>query len=327
MNHILLIGAGFSHNWGGRLTADIFRDLLGSAAASDPYCKQLLWQHRAESFEKALGILQRQGGPSLDTMERGIREVFDNMDREFTRTGFTLEFREGANADPEDNIKAFLARFDAIFSLNQDLLLESGYFLQADPPQAFNQRWHGYSLPGMTPRVSPAPLLPYARWLGEYCPDPTAQGVAPPPGHQPLYKLHGSTNWADSQAGRRLLVMGGEKTDTINGSATLKAYLREFERRLNEPNTRLMVIGYGFNDDHITSAIERAAAAGNLGVFVIDPWGEDAPDRWKHRTGAIKVAGPQNAIQAALIGASKLGLNQTFGGNTIERNAVLKFFK
>jgi hypothetical protein len=56
-------------------------------------------------------------------------------------------------ADQADSVKAFLARFDAIFSLNQDLLLENGYCAQAEPPQAFGSRWTGYAVPGMRPRV------------------------------------------------------------------------------------------------------------------------------------------------------------------------------
>jgi hypothetical protein len=325
MSHILLVGAGFSHNWGGMLAADLFDDLLG-APELDTHCKDLLWQHRQGGFEGALAVLQGEGGPSLEHMEKALRGVFSRMNSAFVAQGFTLEFKQGAEADRDDSVKRFLARFDAIFSLNQDLLLESGYCAQADPPQAFNPRWSGYALPGMTPRLQPPAFSLLPRWCGEFCPDPRNVVDLPNPHTQPIYKLHGSSNWVDQSNGR-LIIMGGDKTRAINGSAVLKSYAREFERRLNQPNTRLMMIGYGFGDGHITGAIERAAAAGHLKVFIIDPWGSEAPDPMRGRQNVIRIAPPVNAIQANLIGASKLGLAHIFGGNVIERGRVLRFFE
>lgn len=323
MSHLLLIGAGFSHNWGGMLAADFFDDLLG-APELDANCKALLWGCKRDGFEKALGLLQAQGGPSLERMEKAVSDVFRRMNSAFLATGFTLEFRQGADADRDDSVKRFLARFDAIFSLNQDLLLESGYCAQAEPPQAFGSRWSGYALPGMIPRA-PNPMLPVARWCGGFCPDPSGSISVPNAHTQPIYKLHGSSNWVD-EANGRLIIMGGEKTAAIRGSAVLTAYAQEFERRLNEPGTRLMIIGYGFGDGHITTAIERAAAAGGLETYIIDPWGSDAPDGMRGMQNVIRPAPPVNAIQGSLIGASRSGLRIIFGGNLIERGRVLRFF-
>jgi hypothetical protein len=41
--------------------------------------------------------------------------------------------------------------------------------------------------------------------------------------------------------------------------------------------SRLMVIGYGFNDSHINNALLEAAPKG-LKMFIIDPLGVDAAD-------------------------------------------------
>jgi hypothetical protein len=41
---------------------------------------------------------------------------------------------------------------------------------------------------------------------------------------------------------------------------------------LSRPDSRLLVIGYGFRDDHVTAAIDKAATQG-LKMFVIDPLG------------------------------------------------------
>ena len=324
MSQYLLIGAGFSHNWGGLLAADFINDLLG-APELDQRCRDLLWAHKGEGFEKALSVLQREGGPSLGRMETALSAVFRGMNSAFVAPGFTLEFRQGAQAEQDDSVKRFLARFDAIFTLNQDLLLESGYCAQAEPPQAFSHRWSGYAFPGMILKVQPPPMSLIPRWCGGFCPEPGG-AVQPRDGHtQPIYKLHGSSNWVDETAGR-LIIMGGDKVEAINGSKVLRSYAEEFRRRLMEPDARLMIIGYGFGDGHINMAIREAAEAG-LKIYIVDPWGIEAPDPDRGKENVIRTPPPVNAIQRALIGASSVGLGTIFGGNLVQRGRVLRFFE
>ncbi len=331
MSHILLTGAGFSYNWGGWLASEAFEYLLG-APELDDYCRDLLWAHKdTGGFEKSLSVLQTgnpnpaEGSP-LRQLEAAIRAMFGAMNRGFFRTGFELEFTRppetGANSVAE-----FLARFDAIFTLNQDLLLEIGYCQRAGPiPQALNPRWTGLEFPGMQTRVQPTPLSPAGAWVGSRCPTPGVQSVAPANAStQPIYKLHGSSNWVD-ETGNHLLVMGGDKPSSIKGSKVLSLYMQEFERRLREPDAHVMIIGYGFRDDHINTALRTAAEARSLKAFIIDPAGADAPDLYRDRTTRIKPAGPEHPIQRALIGASRRPLSRIFGGDAIERDKVLRFF-
>lgn len=322
MNFLLLIGAGFSRNWGGWLASEAFEYLLG-AKGIDDFGRQLLWGHKSAGFEKALSVLQASNSPSLKGMEAAIRQMFEDMNRGFFANRQTFEFSN----DRSNSVSQFLARFDAIFSLNQDLLLELGY-CQVEPRQAISTRrvWSGLEFPGMHPRVQPAPLTPIPRWAGQQCPS-GAMSVAATNSHtQPIYKLHGSSNWVD-ETGERLLVMGGDKTDAIKGSKVLTMYKTEFDRQLKQPNTRLMIIGYGFHDDHINLALDEAAEMGGLRSFIIDPAGADAPDEYRNRQNMLKKAGAQKKIQETLIGASRRGLQQIFGGDTIERDKVLRFFE
>lgn len=58
MKHVLLLGAGFSHNWGGWLASEAFDYLIGCDPV-DTDIKDLLWNHRDEDgFEGALDELQ-----------------------------------------------------------------------------------------------------------------------------------------------------------------------------------------------------------------------------------------------------------------------------
>lgn len=324
MNSILLVGAGFSYNWGGWLASEAFEYLLGVPTLDDS-CRQLLWKHKRDGFEAALAALQSGGAsPSLTLMEEALRQMFQDMNKGFFSPGFRFEFMSPPETG-KNSVGEFLAKFDAIFSLNQDLLLEIGY-CQVEPRQALNPRWSAVEFPGMITRVQPPPLSPAPRWVGERCPA-QVEIATPTNSHtQPIYKLHGSSNWVD-KTGERLLVMGGDKTATIRGSSLLSLYAAEFARRLKLPDTRLMVIGYGFRDGHINAALDEAANLGELTTFIVDPAGADAPDQYKDRQNRLTIAGLQTKIQETLRGASRRGLRQIFGGDTIERDKVLRFLE
>ncbi len=74
---------------------------------------------------------------------------------------------------------------------------------------------------------------------------------------QPVIKLHGSVNWRDPE-GNQLLVMGGSKQQAINRHPITRRYLDIFSEILNMGQTKLMAIGYGFNDSHINDILVRA---------------------------------------------------------------------
>src|SRR5260370_13898779 len=81
---------------------------------------------------------------------------------------------------------------------------------------------------------------------------------------QPYFKLHGSSNWFDTINGRDVMVLGGNKSATIEGHPILKWNHEQFKAYLSRPDTRLMVIGYSFGDAHINHAIDEAAKLGGL---------------------------------------------------------------
>ncbi|MBU3594813.1 SIR2 family protein [Polynucleobacter sp. 86C-FISCH] len=95
-----------------------------------------------------------------------------------------------------------------------------------------------------------------------------------------LYKLHGSIDWERS---------GGEIEKKYNTSKPLLIYPRSskyeqafsqpylemmaaFQTSLREPNTGLLIVGFGFNDNHIAEPI-MSAIRSNLGlkVVIVDP--------------------------------------------------------
>jgi len=326
MSHILLLGAGFSRNWGGWLAVEAFEYLLGCPEVDDDL-RNLLWKHRRQGgFESALGELQigfaqRRDQPTagqLQKLEAAVSRMFGAMNEAFARI-IDFEFQT-APAERTHLLRTFLLGFDAIFTLNQDLLLERHY-LDGNIALMSKRRWKGWQLPGTrcTARASGIEDPTTKR-----CPVQPAE-FAITDGLQPYFKLHGSSNWVDESTGGPLLVIGGQKRSTIEQHRILAWTHQQFAEYLATPNTRLMVIGYSFSDDHINSTIADAAERGGLRLFIVDLLGVDVLD--EHRLNPIYVPGRLLVrLQTSVIGASRSTVREIFGGDDVEHAKVLRFF-
>lgn len=213
------------------------------------------------------------------------------------------------------SVKAFLERFDAIFTLNQDLLLEIHY-----QPNLISQRWSGVTIPGMVPGYE-------GRHSG--LSDPTKlvwkpQGETRVRGRlQPYYKLHGSSGWKDEQ-GEAVLIMGSAKSGAIERFPVLKAYHDTFRQTLGQPDTKLMVIGYSFQDEHINRVILEASNKVGLGTFLMDPNGIAALKDPKMAEAVIKPARDIEDIK--IIGELKRPVSAIFRGDVFAHGELMRFF-
>jgi hypothetical protein len=130
MTYILLTGAGFSRNWGGWLANEAFEYLLGAPEVDDAV-RRMLWDDklRNNGFEDTLARLQsaQSNRPDperekrLNALTAALVGMFNAMGLAFMRRQF-----EPQN-DTRYLVRTFLSKFDAIFTLNQDTLLELYY--------------------------------------------------------------------------------------------------------------------------------------------------------------------------------------------------------
>ena len=317
MNFVLLLGAGFTRNWGGWLASEAFEYLLGSPELDDGL-RDLLWEHKDRGgFEAALAKLQQEHvrsnrsepEPRLVCMQNAILRMFADMDTGFSGPAFKFEFSN----DRSYQVGELLVKFDAIFTLNQDTLLEQHYL---NENIGLSQAWDGGQLPGMRPAGTAT--HPIRRW--EEIPD----GFTVDTNLQPIFKLHGSTNWDDPK-GEGLLVLGGNKSEAIGRHQILSWYFEQFRGYLSRDNTQLMVIGYGFGDDHVNSAILSAAESNSLLLFIIDVLGVDVLDK---NRGAL-IPGPDilmKKLSPKVIGASRRSLPEIFRPDPIEHSKLMRFF-
>jgi len=214
MNAVVLTGAGFSHNWGGRLAREI-NTAVAMRLQDDNHLADLL--HRNPNFEEALIELQNEAATSarpgtaerLQKLETAIADAFTTMNSNLAAASFNF-----CN-DLKYSLPEFLVLFDAIFTLNQDLLLEKHYLY---PPQVISlagtRRWLRGYLPGVDEIPNPAQSGLYDPLLTQWRPQSTPTATPIDPRSQPYFKLHGSVNWTDPTGGR-LLVMGGNKPTTM----------------------------------------------------------------------------------------------------------------
>lgn len=330
VQHILLTGAGFSRNWGGWLVSEAFEYLLGCSEIDDE-TRRLLWVSRDEGggFEDTLALLANpsrnalaelatgeeagSGERRLNDLTTAIVGMFNAMGRGYMQRQF--EFQN----DVRYMVKTFLSRFDAIFTLNQDTLLELHYL-----DRAVGGKWNGFRIPGIKPlNQNIGGLTPLGGRQGNQQPD--QNDLRFHPGIQPYVKLHGSANWSDGTSGGRILIMGGHKADSIQRFPLLRWYHDAFNRALVQPNARLMIIGYSFGDPHINNAISEGAKAG-LKLFIVDPLGVGLLDRRSTASGPPRRDDVGETLARGIIGASRRPLTSTFADDVVEHERLTAFF-
>lgn len=173
----------------------------------------------------------------------------------------------------DPRLKVFTTNYDLCFERAaglQSLIINDGF--SYTQPRIFDPRFFGYDIVRRS-RVTAE--------HGDYL-----EGVF----H--LLKLHGSVNWARSNDGRI-----EEKNDPAPSEACLiypakgkyqQSYIQphlelisQYFANLREPNTCLIVTGFGFNDDHLSEPILAAVRTNpRLRLVVADFKAEDSIEGW-----------------------------------------------
>jgi hypothetical protein len=312
VNCILLLGAGFSKNWEGRLARELTNDLM-ARLQNNPYLTALL---NRMNFEDALVQVQEQylhtrseeDERRLQLLQQAISSVFDRMNQHFEERQF--EFSN----DISRHLQKLLVRFDAIFTLNQDLLLEIHY-RNSNVAIWYGTRWNGYEMPGL--RALPL-QDPFFRARGKWRPEEPFRSN---PNMQPYYKLHGSTGW-ETADGQPLLVIGRDKAGTIARSPILHWNYQQFEASLRKRPTRLMVIGYGFGDAHINDTLVEAHQNGSLALmYLVHPAGKGILNKFPPGT----IPGPQPLLDIPCVECTA-PISAAFSTDDMARELMEKIF-
>ncbi|MCZ6679424.1 MAG: SIR2 family protein [Candidatus Poribacteria bacterium] len=280
--HTLLTGAGFSRNWGGYTAPEMMQQILNYLEENEE--ARVFWLD-VTSFEEGLARARvgEVSSGALQHIEGAILKTFKSLDRQL----------QGTNGPWFHGVEKLLSQFywrtppgvevdtGYLFTLNQDLLIERR-FINADMLHARDP-----SLPGVKPK-------PSARFFSSNTPTDLEAVVATLEGDLNIIrlkksfnyiKLHGSFNWRD-ETGAESMVLGDGKAKQIVELPLLSWYYEVFKSVLFSGDVRLMIIGYGFGDEHINEVICEAINDHGLRVFVWDkagnidwirqkPWGSE----------------------------------------------------
>jgi SIR2-like domain len=245
---MLLLGAGFSKNWGGRLAKEVWADVFTSKAVQvRERVRQALLKER--SFEAVMEDVLT--GKTYDSEDRkaiidAVTGTFRRMDELYSQNMITVTSRRINYY----TLISFLSKFSGsvLFTLNQDTLIEK--LLQLHHHIRFD-----------TPNVPPhnqvsdeGPVLPIL---------PNSEGIT-------FIKLHGSYNWATSD-GTPVMVIGINKSAQISGSWLLTKYRNTFQAELKTGGVKLFVAGYSFSDEHVNESIAMAVKQYQCKIFIWDP--------------------------------------------------------
>ena len=268
--HILLTGAGFTHNFGTPLADEmwsaIFNDEQLQAEFKIKNLMKAIW-----NYEKIYNIIME--GPytknEKEAFKNTVNSVYENID------SILIDFSTRDKHNIRHNIRTMIGLFSDqkkksfFFTLNQDLFIERFYFPNS------NKIWMKPIIPGIKNKSNwfsrdfSKPLEP-----SDYCPVPNKVELNDNPdsldGNFFYVKLHGSCNWTDSND-KRLILTGSHKADQIQKETLLARYLKIFEGVLFQPGQRLFIIGYGFADEHINEIIANAVKNHELELFIISP--------------------------------------------------------
>jgi hypothetical protein len=231
-----------------------------------------------------------------------------------------------ASADGIAPHLAFLSKFVArdsnlgrshLFTLNYDTLFEQA--LELLGVQYFD---------GFTGRAS-ARFDPSVYWLDIYYPGEVAKGrVRRFDKFLHFYKLHDSIHWFErgnemraghpdlapfrsyaalapqEKAGSLVSLTGGTPSVGILPTANKFAQtltmpyahlFRSFQVRLGIPQTFLLVLGYGFGDDHVSRIIENALMNPSLVMLVVEPNWHSSRSGWTKPLSAGRWTPPSSA--------------------------------
>lgn len=269
---ILFTGAGFTKNFGGFLGTEMWSKIFNHPSVQEQgrLRELLLGDFDYESVYHRV-LSGEYTKDEKDIISYAILEAYKALDDIVRKWTFTPDAPYPVNIYGVNRMIRLFARdrgkLSFFFTLNQDLFVER-YFDDLDA--------------GLTlPYVSRIP-----RWDGnkrqtldtsDFVTLPVKEKITNCDGHPFHYnalhyiKLHGSYGWQSSDGSSRM-VIGRDKTSQIKAEPLLAEYLTVFQEVLSsKEEVKVLIIGYGFQDEHINDALADSTQTQGMRMFVISP--------------------------------------------------------
>ena len=294
-NKILLTGAGFSHNFGAPLASGMWSLIFNQISSSSKVKDRM---RKNPDYESLYNEVIQEDGSQYSAQEKNefitaVYKAYTQLDNiislslKYSQSGleFSVQSSGELHLNLHDLVK-FLNKFSSrrggcgyLFTLNQDLLLEKLYhgikfsenidhsFMISTPPvdspvYASHFQHKDQNDSGVIPNNEGL-----VEWRNKF------ECSMKDNRKDPIYiKLHGSYDWRyqDNQESK-VMVLGAQKKKQIDSIPLLKWYFELFSSSLFVDNSKILIIGYGFNDQHINQLLVRAVCLHGLRIHIVNP--------------------------------------------------------
>lgn len=267
-NLMLLTGAGFTHNFGGFLAREMWSKIFNNPLVqANPEARKLLLNDF--DFESVYSAKMSGGEETIKVIRTAVEAAYKDLDDTVKNWVFNSDNPTALNTYGLGELLSFISQGGSdkgwFFTLNQDLYMErkNGY---RSPGASFGQPFVDKEEGGGVKIVT--------------LPDQAGVEKAKTTLNNAAYiKLHGSYGWVSSRGGNQM-VIGKNKVSDIEQEPLLKWYFEIFQNLIYEGNKKLLVIGYGFADNHINDILLKGVQEHGLSLYIINP---TDPETFKNR--------------------------------------------
>ncbi|MCE9585629.1 SIR2 family protein [Candidatus Nomurabacteria bacterium] len=266
-NLMLLTGAGFTRNFGGFLAREmwskIFNNPIVQASAE---ARGLLLNDF--DFESVYSAKMSHGEETIKIIREAVEMAYKDLDDTVKNWVFNHGNPTALNTYGLGELLSFISSRGSdkgwFFTLNQDLFME---------------RKHNYRSPGA---MFSQPFIEGDNGKIGIITLPNENGVEKVKNtlnNASYIKLHGSYGWISSHGGNQM-VIGKNKVNDIDQEPLLKWYFEIFQNLIKEGNKKLLIIGYGFADNHINDILLNGIQEHGLSLYIIST---TDPETFKNR--------------------------------------------
>lgn len=265
-NLILLTGAGFTHNFGGFLAREMWSKIFNNPLVQDSAeARKLLLDDF--DFESVYSAKMSRSEETIKIIRAAVEAAYKDLDDTVKNWVFNSDNPTALNTYGLGELLSFISGRGSdkgwFFTLNQDLYME---------------RKNGYRSPGALFSQSSVDGAGGVELL--HLPDQAGVEKAKSTLSNASYiKLHGSYGWVSSHGGNQM-VIGKNKAGDIDQEPLLRWYFEIFQNLVYEGNKKLLVIGYGFADNHINDILLKGVQEHGLSLYVVNP---TDPETFKNR--------------------------------------------
>ncbi|NVM53143.1 MAG: SIR2 family protein [Candidatus Helarchaeota archaeon] len=267
---ILFTGAGFTHNFGAPLAKGMWYLIFNhEQVQAEPRVKNMLLKN-IDYESTYYSIMESDYDENEKSAIRlAVAAAYEKLDNIVRNWGFRPDSPYPVNIYKVQKLIDIFSRVNKkgfFFTINQDIFVERHYYngqRPIIPGIQHKQEWFS-SLFNTTLKQKDYSQLPTKNYI-----DSNKEKILSISNFFYI-KLHGSQNWLSS-TGNQQMVIGRGKAKQLSKEPLLSWYFEIFKDVILQQNRSLLIIGYGFRDNHINRIISEAVEKHDLKIYIISP--------------------------------------------------------